>query len=183
MSKIFIYRWLCIGNFIDIWSRQWSALFVLPGSDYLDLFTYQVPTTWTRSFTGLRLHGLVPLPGSNYLDSFTYQAPTTSSCSFTRFQLPGLVHLPGSDYLDFFTYQAPTTWTHSLTSSDYFEPTPCFCSSCYLSQFFHIVIENLYFSKTLTSVPFPWDTCLCVHVCQCLLMFVFVRYTEEFVSP
>ena len=136
---------------------QLPELVHLPGSDYLVSFPYQVPTTWTRSLTRLRLPRLVLLPGSSYLDSFTYQALTTWTFSPTRLRPPGLIHL-----------LAPTTLNQLLV----------FVHHATSLNSFILSLKTFTFQKPLLQSRFP-----AIHVCQCLLMFVFVRYTEEFVSP
>ena len=79
----------------------------------------------------------------------------------------------------------------SYQALNYLEPTPFFCPSCYLSQFFHILLENLLFSKPFSSVHSHCPetcvcVCVCVRVCVCVLELnlccQYIYTFKEFVS-
>ena len=119
--------------------------------------------------------------GSNtnllWFEVIPHQAPST----FLTFTFTLLTGTSAPEY-------HPSTGTKSksqsssLTGSICLESAPCFCPPRCLCQFLQIFLENLsefLISKTLCSVPLPWDTCACVRACvrvsACVRACVWVR--------
>ena len=60
-------------------------------------------------------------------------------------------------------------WSALLPGSSCLEPTPCFCPSFYIYQFFQVFLENLSLFKNPPFTPIAQRyKCVCVCVCVCV---------------